>query len=110
MEQKKLPNGTGSIVLGIFGFLCCCTGIIGAILSGIGLKMALKSEKTYKENPDEYDNYSQIKTAKIINIIALVLSVITIVRWVFIIVNAGGFGEFQEEFMRAYQEALEQYQ
>ena len=109
MEQKKLPNGTGSIVLGIFGFLCFCTGILGAILSGIGLTMALKSEKIYNTAPDEYDNYSQIKTAKIINIIALVLSVIMIIRWVYIL-STVGFGELQEEFMRAYEEAAnEQY-
>jgi len=109
MEQQKLPNGVGSIVLGVFGFLCCCTGILGTLFSGIGLKLALSSEKLYKANPEEYDNYSQIKTAKIINIIALALSVLMIFRWAYIIYTVG-FGEFQEEFMRAYQEAAEQYQ
>lgn len=109
MEQKKLPNGIGSIILGIFGFLCCCTGIIGTIASGIGLSLALKSEKLYKASPDEYDNYGQIKTAKIINIIALVLSVLMIARWAYIIINAGGMGEFIEEFKAAYAQAMEQY-
>lgn len=109
MEQKKLPNGVLSIVLGIFGFLCCCTGIIGTITSGFGLNLALKSEKLYKAAPEEYDNYSQIKTAKIINIIALVLSVLMIARWAYIIINAGGMGEFIEEFKEAYSQAMEQY-
>ena len=109
MEQKKLPNGVLSIVLGIFGFLCCCTGFLGAISSGIGFYLAKKSENIYKQNPEEYDNYQQIKTAKIITLIALILSVLMIVRWVYIIVNAGGFGAFIEEFSEAYQQAMEQY-
>ncbi|MDT0540783.1 MULTISPECIES: CCC motif membrane protein [Croceitalea] len=109
MEQKKLPNGVLSIVLGIFGFLCCCTGILGAISSGIGLKLALKSEKLFKGAPEEYDNFSQIKTAKIINIIALALSVLMIIRWIYIIFNAGGLGQFIEEFKEAYGQAMEQY-
>ena len=110
MEQKKLPNGVLSIVLGIFGFICCCTGIFGAIPAGIGFYLARKSEKLYTANPDEYDNYGQIKTGKIISLVALVLSLILVVRWIYIIYNAGGLGEFIEEFKAAYQEAMEQYQ
>ena len=110
MEQKKLPNGVLSIVLGIFGFICCCTGILGAIPSGIGFYLARDSEKLYKSDPDAYDNYSQIKTGKIISLIGLVLSLIMIVRWIYIIYNAGGIAEFIEEFKSAYQEGLEQYQ
>lgn len=109
MEKKQLPNGVLSLVLGIFGFLCCCTGILGAIPAGIGFFLARKSEKLYKENPEEYDNYSQIKTAKIVTLIALILSIIMLVRWIYLISTAGGLGEFQEEFMKAYEEALEQY-
>ncbi|MEZ4809165.1 MAG: CCC motif membrane protein [Allomuricauda sp.] len=110
MEQKKLPNGVLNIVLGIFGFICCCTGIFGAIPAGIGFYLAKKSEKLYRESPDEYDNYNQIKTGKIITLIALILSLIMLVRWIYIIYSAGGFGEFIEEFKSAYQEAMEQYQ
>ncbi|MEO9513820.1 MAG: CCC motif membrane protein [Flavobacteriaceae bacterium] len=110
MEQKKLPNGVLSIVLGIFGFVCCCTGIFGATISGIGFYLARKSEKIYKENPDDYDNYGQIKAGKIISLIALILSLIMVVRWIYIIYNAGGVAEFIEEFKTAYQEAMEQYQ
>lgn len=109
MEKKQLPNGVLSIVLGILGFLCCCTGIFGAIPAGIGFFLARKSEKLYKENPEGYDNYSQIKTAKIVSLIALILSLLMVARWIYIIVTAGGMAEFQEEFMRAYEEALEQY-
>ncbi|MEM9362749.1 MAG: CCC motif membrane protein [Bacteroidota bacterium] len=110
MEKQKLPNGVLSIVLGIFGFICCCTGIFGAIPSGVGFYLARKSEKLYRENPDGYDNYGQIKTAKIISLIGLILSLLLIIRWIFIIVNAGGISEFIEEFKAAYEQALEQYQ
>ena len=68
MEQRKLPNETLIIVLGIFGFICCCFAGIGAIPAGIGYFLATKSEKIYAENPDQYDNLSQIKTGKIIAI------------------------------------------
>jgi len=109
MEQKKLPNGVLIIVLGIFGFLCCCTGIIGAIPAGIGFFLARKSEKLYKESPDEYDNFGQIKTGKIISLIALILSLLMVARWTYIIVDAGGIGEFIEVFKEGYQQGLEQY-
>ncbi|PCE64887.1 CCC motif membrane protein [Sediminicola luteus] len=110
MEKQKLPNGVASIVLGIFGYLCCCFAGIGAIPAGIGFYLARKSEALYKQNPDAYDNYSQIKTGKILSLIALILSLIILVRWIYVIYTAGGIGEFQEEFMRAYEEAMEQYQ
>ena len=110
MEQKKLPNGVLSIVLGILGFICCCTGVLGAISSGIGFYLALQSEKMYKADPEAYDNYGQIKTGKIISLIALILSVLMIVRWAYSIYNAGGIAEFWEEFSAAYEEAMQQYE
>ena len=105
MEKQKLPNGVASIVLSIFGYLCCCAGI-GIIPAGIGLFLALKSEKIYKENPDLYDNYSQIKTGKILSIIALVICLLFIIGILFI-VAAGDFDMVIEEFMREYNKALE---
>ena len=60
MEQQKLPNGTMIIVLGIFGYLCCCFAGLGIIPSAIAFFMAKKSEKMYAENPEAYDNAGQI--------------------------------------------------
>ncbi|MGB5554230.1 MAG: CCC motif membrane protein [Flavobacteriaceae bacterium] len=85
MEQRKLPNETLIIVLGIFGFICCCFAGIGAIPAGIGYFLATKSEKIYAENPDQYDNLSQIKTGKIIALIALIISVLMLVRFIYVI-------------------------
>ena len=64
----------------------------------------------YKADPEAYDNYGQIKTGKIISLIALILSVLMIVRWAYIIYNAGGIAEFWEEFSAAYEEAMQQYE
>jgi hypothetical protein len=59
MEQQKLPNVTMVIVLSIIGLLCCCfAGLPGVLFGGIGLMLALKDEKLYKANPEDYSNYS----------------------------------------------------
>ncbi|NHF61217.1 DUF4190 domain-containing protein [Flavobacteriaceae bacterium TP-CH-4] len=106
MNERQLPNGTLIIVLGIFGYLCCCFAGLGVIPSGIAFYMATKSEQLYKQNPEGYDNYSQIKTGKIVAIIALILNVLLIIRIIYVI-STVGWDEMQEEFMRAYEEAME---
>jgi hypothetical protein len=57
MEKQKLPNEQAVMILGLLSFIgCCCTsGILGVILSGIGLYLANKSEKMYKQNPEQYN-------------------------------------------------------
>lgn len=106
MEQKKLPNVTIVIVLSIFGFLCCCfAGIPGILFGGIGLMLALKDEKKYKENPEEYSNYSQLKTAKILAIVALAIGVLYLIYTGFSISQMGGW----EGYMEKVQDAMEQY-
>ncbi len=108
MEQKKLPNVTISLVLGIISFIaCCCSmGIGGILLSGIAFYLTKKDEKLYAENPDQYDNHSQLKTAKIIAIIGLVLGVITLIWTIVRIVMMGGWDAYMEEVQRA----MEQFQ
>ena len=106
MEQQKLPNGTLIIVLGIFGYLCCCFAGLGIIPSGIAFFLAKKSEKLYAADPDLYDNFSQIKTGKIVALIALILNVLMIARIIYVIATVG-WDEMQEEFMRGWNEAME---
>ncbi len=106
MEQQKLPNGTLIIVLGIFGYLCCCFAGFGIIPSGIAFYLAQKSEKIYAENPDLYDNASQIKTGKIVSLIALILNILMVFRIIYVIATVG-WGEMSDEFMRAFEEAME---
>lgn len=107
MEQKKLPNVTIGLVLGIISFFCCClsSGIGGILMSGIAFFLLKKDEKTYSENPEEYSNFSQLKTAKIIAIVGLVLGVLTLVWTVYSIQKMGGIDAYMEQI----QEAMEQF-
>ena len=98
MEQQKLPNVTIVIVLSILGFLCCCIGgLPGIILGGIALFLALKDEKLYKANPEDYSNYSTLKTAKIIAIVVLALGVLYLAIFVFQIYSMGGWSAYMEQ-------------
>lgn len=106
MEQQKLPNVTIVIVLSIIGFICCCfAGISGVLFGGIGLMLALKDEKLYKENPEGYSNYSQLKTAKILAIVALVIGVLYLTYALYTISQLGGW----EAYMEKSKEIMEQY-
>lgn len=105
MEQQKLPNGTMIIVLGIFGYLCCCFAGLGIIPSAIAFFMAKKSEKMYAENPEAYDNAGQIKTGKIVALIAVILNVLMIVRWIYVVAT-GGVDTIQD----TWKDAMEQIQ
>lgn len=104
MEQQKLPNGILIIVLGIFGYLCCCFAGLGVIPSAIAFYLATKSEKLYKENPELYDNYSQIKTGKIVALIALILSLLMVVRFVYVLTTSDW-----DVLMEQQQEIMEQW-
>lgn len=104
MEQQKLPNGILIIVLGIFGYLCCCFAGLGVIPSAIAFYLATKSEKLYKENPELYDNYSQIKTGKIVALIALILCLLMLVRFVYVLTTSDW-----DVLMEQQQEIMEQW-
>jgi ABC-type antimicrobial peptide transport system permease subunit len=106
MEQQKLPNVTIVIVLSIIGLVCCCVaGVPGILFGGIGLILALKDEKLYKANPENYSNFSQLKTAKILAIIALVIGVLYLAYTVFQISQMGGWDAYMEQS----QEIMEQW-
>ncbi|MEQ3657224.1 MAG: CCC motif membrane protein [Dokdonia sp.] len=98
MEERKLPNATISLILGIVSFIACCfsSGFGGVILSGIALYLANKDKKAYEANPDGYDNYSQVKTARIIAIIGLILGALIVLLFIGMISYFGGYTEYQE--------------
>jgi ABC-type antimicrobial peptide transport system permease subunit len=107
MDQQKLPNVTIVMVLSIIGLVCCCfAGVPGILFGGIGLILALKDEKLYKENPEGYSNYSQLKTAKILAIVALAIGVLYVAYTFFSISQMGGW----EAYMEKVNEMVEQYQ
>lgn len=104
MEQRKLPNGVISIVLGILSFLCCCIGGIGIIPAGIAFFLANKSEKLGLENPNDYDNLKNIKTAKIIALIGLIINALYMI-WTIYRIATVGWDEIMEQ-SRQMQEQM----
>lgn len=98
MEQRKLPNVTTSLVLGIISFIACCcsSGLGGLLFSGIALYLARKDEKRYLASPEEWSNYSQLRTAKTVAIIGLVLAILSIIYAVYMIQSYGGWEGYME--------------
>ena len=84
MNRNKLPADPLSLILGVLALIiglvgCCCygvTAIVPLIMAVIGLIVANKSIREFKNNPDAFDpqSISNVNTAKIINIIAIVLN------------------------------------
>ncbi|PZD77038.1 CCC motif membrane protein [Mesonia sp. K7] len=106
MENRKLPNATISLVLGIISYVACCFswGIGGIVLSGIALYLSNKDRKTYALAPEQYDNYSQVKTARIIAIIGLVLAILFFITCMVMLVSFGSM-EAVEEWAKEMQQA-----
>lgn len=98
MENRKLPNVTISLVLGIISFIACCftSGFGGVVLSGIALFLANKDKKIAGDNADEYENYGQLKTARIIAIIGLVLGALMVIAFIVMLVIFGGMAGMEE--------------
>lgn len=106
MEKQKLPNEQAIMILGITSFIgCCCTnGILGVVLSGIGLYLAKKSEELYNANPDQY-NLGSLNTWKIINLVGLIMSAIFLFYFIYMKVTGK-----DEELMNHYMEMLKNMQ
>ncbi|TRZ43768.1 CCC motif membrane protein [Robertkochia solimangrovi] len=107
MEQK-MPNTTLIIILGIFGYICCCFAGLGIIPSVIAFFLSRKAEQIYAANPEVYqDKKSTIQAGKIVAIIAVVLNVLLIARIIYNIASVG-WDEWIQNIQDAYQEAMEQ--
>lgn len=106
MEQRSLPNGVLIIVLGIFGYLCCCIVGLGIIPAAIAFYLANEAQKMYALNPETYTNINQIKTGKIIASIALILNILMIL-YVIYTISSVGWEAWSDEFMRRWNEGME---
>lgn len=85
-EQRKLPNATAVLVLGILSIItCCCYGILGLVIGIVALVLYKQDKTLYTENPSMYTNYSNLQTGYILSIIGIVLSVIYLLFIVWII-------------------------
>ncbi|WP_179335179.1 CCC motif membrane protein [Winogradskyella costae] len=77
MEKQMLPNATLALIMGILSIVgCCCYGLPGIIFGIVAIIIASKSEKLYKQNPEEYLGYGNVKAGKIMGIIGVVLGIL----------------------------------
>lgn len=96
--EKKLPNGSAVLTLGILSIvLNCCIPLVGIVLAIIGLKKAKKDLSLYEAEPDAYSNYSQLNTGQILCYVGLALSILYILYFVFLIAT-GQFAETMEMY------------
>lgn len=114
MSYNKLPADPTAIILGIVSVvivgLGCCCGLfaIGSLILGIiGLVMANKSIKLYKQAPENYTSQSRSNTGvgQVICIVGVVISsvlvLISLVYWAF-------FGsQITESFMKEFNKNKE---
>ncbi len=78
--NRKLPNATATLVLGILSIVtCCCGGIPGIILGIIALAISSKDVQMYKQSPESFTDYGNLKAGRIMAIIGLSLSFINII-------------------------------
>ena len=90
MDQKQqLPNATAVLVLGICSIVFSCFGI-GLVLGIIGLVLASKGRKMYRENPTQYDGYGALNGGFITSIIGTCLGGIYAIYYIIIVAILGG--------------------
>jgi hypothetical protein len=87
--QKKLPNATAVLALGIASIpMCCCIGgLVGLALSIIALILAKKDMAIYQENPNAYlpSSFSNLKAGRICAIVGICLSGIYFLMFLFML-------------------------
>ncbi len=89
MEQRRLPNATAVLILGILSIPGCCFYCIGLVFAIIALVLAKKDKALYEANPEGYDNYSNLKTGRVLAIIGLVLNIIALITTIAVIAVFG---------------------
>ncbi|WP_395063713.1 CCC motif membrane protein [Flavobacterium sp.] len=108
MENQKLPNATAVLVLGILSILtCCCYGVVGLALGIIGLVLASKDMKLYRETPEKFINFQNLNVGKILSIIGVVLNALSLIYFI-VIISMIGLGALQDPAL--LQEKIRQMQ
>jgi len=90
--QQNLPNATTVLVLGIISIIgAFCYGIVGLICGVIGLVLANKDRRLFRESPDFYSqaSYGTSNAGRICSIIGLIISVLIILLVVVVLVFFG---------------------
>ncbi len=88
IDKQMLPNATTVLVLGICSIVFACF-FIGLILGIIGLVIASKPRKMYRESPDLYEGYSSLNAGYIMSIIGAALGGLSIIYWIIWVVILG---------------------
>lgn len=94
-------------MLAILSCIICCLGGFGIIPAIGAYFLAIKSEGVYKMNPEAYDNYTAIKKGKIIAMVGIILNIIVIGITIWTL-STIGWDAWSEEFVRKWNEGLEQ--
>ena len=106
-EEKKLPNATVVLILGIFSILsCCCYGLPGVIMSIVGIILYNKDKKLYNESPGIYTNYNSLHTGFILSIIGIVLNILSLIYIIAVIIMFGtGVFDDPEQLREFFEQA-----
>lgn len=91
-QPANLPNATAALVLGIISIVgAFCYGVVGIICGVIGLVLANKDRKLYRENPELYSasSYNSSNAGRICSIVGLVLGILFLVFIIFYFVFFG---------------------
>lgn len=93
MIQKKLPNGTTVLVLGILSILSCwCYGIVGMTLAVIALVFYHKDIKLYDEAPELYKDLPNLNLGRVLAILGLCLSTLYLIFIIYMLAVVGEEG------------------
>ena len=103
--MKKQLNTTLIYVLSIFGFLCCCFGGLGFLLSGPAYLVAHNKVKDASENPDDFEgDINAMNTAKIIALVSLIINLLFFTYILYLFLS----GRLDELF-EVWNEAMEEF-
>lgn len=87
-QKTTLPNATAVLVLGICSIVFSCF-FVGLICGIIGLVLASKPRKMYKEAPALYEGYGQLNAGYIMSIIGTALSGLYVIYWLIWVIILG---------------------
>lgn len=83
-SKTPLPNATAVLVLGICSIVCSCF-FVGLILGIIGIVLAGKGRKMYKDAPGLYEGYGQLNAGFIMSIIGTSISALYVLYFIIVV-------------------------
>lgn len=87
-DKQMLPNATTVLVLGICSIVFSCF-FVGLVLGIIGIVIASKPRKMYRETPELYDGYASLNAGYIMSIIGAALGGLYVIYWIIWVVILG---------------------